>query len=75
MIFSIEQTTASSFDLGDTNTKDSFMRGNINNYNIYTYKEDLSSLVISPGAFTAAAISFFSRGVALNVNNLCINWR
>jgi hypothetical protein len=51
------------------------MIGNINNYSIYTYKEVMSSLVISPGVFAAAVISLFSRGVTLNVNNLCINWR
>jgi hypothetical protein len=75
MIFPIGQTTASSFDLCDTGSKDSCMVGNINNYSIYTYKEVLSSLVISPGVFAAAVISLFSRGVTLNVNNLCINWR
>jgi hypothetical protein len=75
MIFSIGQTTASSLDLSETSSKDSFVECIINNYRIYTYKEAPSSLVISPGVFIAAALSLFSRGVALNVNNLCINWR
>jgi hypothetical protein len=47
----------------------------INNYMINTYKEGSLSLVISPSVFPEAAISLVSRGVTLNVNNLCINWR
>jgi hypothetical protein len=51
------------------------MNCDINNYRIYTYKEGSLSLVIFPGVSTSAAISLSSRGVTLNVNNLCINWR
>jgi hypothetical protein len=75
MIFSIGETTAAPFNLSNANSKDFVMEGNINNYNIYTYKEGPSFPVISPGVFTTAVIFRFSRGVALNVNNLCINWR
>jgi hypothetical protein len=51
------------------------MGSDINNYRINTYKEGSLSLVISPGVFTTAVLFLSSRGVTLNVNNLCINWR
>jgi hypothetical protein len=47
----------------------------INIYPINTYKEALSRRVIFPGVSAAAALSLSFRGVTLNVNNLCINWR